>query len=338
MNEGRLGGRSSEEQFFSNTIGYHDHVTRLPSYERVSVVDSSLATYLNRSPTYPGQANNSIDYYDKGMLIAFGLDAVLRKHSDTNLNQAFSAFFHKLVPVQKTVQGDLGYTTEQVFDHFDTVLPGLRGRLVREVCQPGGLDTLDLLRRLGFTVAIAPLSYMGIARRDVVITGLAERDGVDGIDGIDGANGADGTNGIDGIDGIDGANGTNGINGIIGANGANGANGADGADGANGADGADGVFPLDTFDRMQKRYGQGLAASTALGGMELRTPGAGDWSIGGGIGGIIQGGNNFEAVSLGARYGLTPTVSVYGKVSQSLQGSSTAWFVGMEAVSGGVGR
>ena len=109
----------------------------------------------------------------------------------------------------------------------------------------------------------------------------------------------------------------------------------DGADGANGADGADGVFPQDTFDRLQKRYGQGLAASTALGGMELRTPGEGDWSVGGGIGGIIQGGNNFEAVSLGIRYGLTPTVSIYGKVSQSLQGSSTAWFVGMEAVLGG---
>ena len=108
-----------------------------------------------------------------------------------------------------------------------------------------------------------------------------------------------------------------------------------GLEARDGADGADGVFPQDTFDRLQKRYGQGLAASTALGGLELRTPGAGDWSVGGGIGGIIQGGNNFEAVSLGVRYGLTPTVSIYGKVSQSLQGSSTAWFVGMEAVLGG---
>lgn len=159
-------GTYSAEQFFSNIIGYHDHVTRLASYERVSLVDSSLATYLNHSPTYPGQANNSIDYYDKGMLIAFGLDAVLRMDSNTNLNQAFSAFFHKLVPGQKLRQGDLGYTTEQVFGHFDTVLPGLRGRLARQVCQPGGLDTLDLLRRVGFTVTTAPLSYMGILFTD----------------------------------------------------------------------------------------------------------------------------------------------------------------------------
>jgi predicted metalloprotease with PDZ domain len=155
-------GTYSVEQFFSNIIGYHDHVTRLPSYERVSVVDSSLAAYLNHSPSYSGQANNSLDYYDKGMLIAFGLDGVLRMDSDTNLNEAFSAFFHKMVSPQNMRQGELGYTTDQVFDHFESVLPGLGARLAREVCQPGGLDTLDLLRRLGFTVTTAPLSYLGI--------------------------------------------------------------------------------------------------------------------------------------------------------------------------------
>ena len=111
--------------------------------------------------------------------------------------------------------------------------------------------------------------------------------------------------------------------------------GADGADGANGADGADAVFPQDAFDNMMDRYGHSVAASTALGGLELRTPGEGDWSIGGGIGGIIQGGDNFEAISLGVRYGISDRVSVYGKISQSLQGNSTAWFVGVEAVLGG---
>jgi len=102
-----------------------------------------------------------------------------------------------------------------------------------------------------------------------------------------------------------------------------------------GADGADAVFPQDAFNNMMERYGQSVAASTALGGMELRTPGEGDFSIGGGIGGIIQGGSNFEAISLGVRYGISDRVSVYGKVSQSLQGNSTAWFVGVEAVLGG---
>ena len=100
-------------------------------------------------------------------------------------------------------------------------------------------------------------------------------------------------------------------------------------------DGADAVFPQDSFDRMMDRYGHSVAASTALGGLELRTPGEGDWSIGGGIGGIIQGGDNFEAISLGVRYGISDRVSVYGKISQSLQGNSTAWFVGVEAVLGG---
>ena len=108
-----------------------------------------------------------------------------------------------------------------------------------------------------------------------------------------------------------------------------------GLDARDGADGADAVFPQDAFNNMMDRYGHSVAASTALGGLELRTPGEGDWSIGGGIGGIIQGGDNFEAISLGVRYGISDRVSVYGKVSQSLQGNSTAWFVGVEAVLGG---
>jgi len=109
----------------------------------------------------------------------------------------------------------------------------------------------------------------------------------------------------------------------------------DGTDGANGVDGADAVFPQADFDRMMDRYGHSLAASTALGGLELRTPGEGDFSIGGGIGGIIQGGDNFEAISLGTRYGISDRATIYGKVSRSFDGGSTAWFVGIEAVLGG---
>ena len=135
-----------------------------------------------------------------------------------------------------------------------------------------------------------------ISRRDVVITGLQARDGTDG---------------------------------------ANGRDGIDGADGTNGRDGADAVFPQDSLDRMMDRYGHSLAASTALGGLEIRTPGEGDWSLGGGIGGIIQGGDSFEAISLGVRYGISDRVSVYAKVSQSLQGNSTSWFVGAEMLLGG---
>ena len=147
-----------------------------------------------------------------------------------------------------------------------------------------------------YTQDMVPGADGNISRRAVVITGLEARDGADGADGADGT---------------------------------------DGADGANGADGADAVFPQDAFDNMMERYGHSVAASAALGGLELRTPGEGDWSIGGGIGGIIQGGDNFEAISLGVRYGISDRVSVYAKVSQSLQGNSTAWFVGAEALLGG---
>jgi len=125
------------------------------------------------------------------------------------------------------------------------------------------------------------------------------------ITGFEARDGADGTNGIDGVDGVDGANGT------------------------------DAVFPQDSFDNMMDRYGHSVAASTALGGLELRTPGEGDFSIGGGIGGILQGGDSFEAVSFGLRYGISNRTTIYGKVATSLDGGSTAWFVGVEALLSG---
>ena len=114
-----------------------------------------------------------------------------------------------------------------------------------------------------------------------------------------------------------------------------GADGTNGIDGVNGANGTDAVFPQDSFDNMMERYGYSVAASTALGGLELRTPGEGDFSIGGGIGGILQGGDSFEAVSFGLRYGISNSTTIYGKVATSLDGGSTAWFVGVEALLSG---
>jgi len=122
------------------------------------------------------------------------------------------------------------------------------------------------------------------------------------------------------------------ITGFEARDGADGTNGIDGVDGANGTDA---VFPQDSFDNMMDRYGYSVAASTALGGLELRTPGEGDFSIGGGIGGILQGGDSFEAVSFGLRYGISNSTTIYGKVATSLDGGSTAWFVGVEALLSG---
>ena len=58
-------------------VGYFNHLTTQPAYRRVSGADSSYASDLNHAK-YAGRVNNSIDYYDKGMLVAFGVDATLR--------------------------------------------------------------------------------------------------------------------------------------------------------------------------------------------------------------------------------------------------------------------
>jgi hypothetical protein len=64
-------GVYTASQFFSNLAGYHRHLTVQPAYDRVSAADSSLTTYLNHAK-YAGRVNNSIDYYDKGMLSRSG--------------------------------------------------------------------------------------------------------------------------------------------------------------------------------------------------------------------------------------------------------------------------
>src|SRR5262249_28325618 len=67
----------SPAQFFSGIVNNWEHLRRTPAYTRVSAIDSSLATFLNHR-NYPGFENTSIDYYQKGMLIAFDLDSELR--------------------------------------------------------------------------------------------------------------------------------------------------------------------------------------------------------------------------------------------------------------------
>src|SRR5690606_24970521 len=80
-------GAYNPDPFFSAVAGYDHHLSAQPAYQRVSATDSSLATYLNHAK-YPGRVNNSIDYYDKGMLIAFALDVQLRGRGQS-LDSAF---------------------------------------------------------------------------------------------------------------------------------------------------------------------------------------------------------------------------------------------------------
>jgi predicted metalloprotease with PDZ domain len=144
------------EQFFSSLVNYYRHLVEVPGYERISAADSSLTSYLNHGK-YPGRCNNSIDYYDKGMLIAFALDAELRMETpEDSLDEAFRAFYERYMPNQ------LGYSTEEVLKFFEERHAGLAEMLAREVKGPFGLATESQLKRLGFRVEIESVAYLGL--------------------------------------------------------------------------------------------------------------------------------------------------------------------------------
>ena len=148
------------EQFFSSMVNYYRHLAAMPAYQRVSSVDSSLATYLNHGK-YPGRCNNSIDYYDSGMLIAFDLDAELRmKTPADSLDQAFRAFYEKYVNSQ------LGYTTADVLEFFERRHAGLGEMLAREATRTAGLAVESQLKRLGFAVEMKSVPYLGLMFND----------------------------------------------------------------------------------------------------------------------------------------------------------------------------
>lgn len=143
-------------QFFSNIAGYFQHLTQQPAYQRVSVTDSSYATYMNHSK-YPGRVNNSIDYYDKGMLIAFGLDARLRTAINNpkypNLDKVFREFYYEYFGKGSTLKPDyVGYTTEEAIEFFGKVDPGLGKGLRAQLTEGGHLDTITQFKALGFEI------------------------------------------------------------------------------------------------------------------------------------------------------------------------------------------
>ena len=145
-----------------------EHLTQIPAYHRVSAVDSSKATYLNHSPKYPGRVCNCIDYYDKGMLIAFGVDAVLRLNGhDGGLNQAFSAFYHQFVDWPPAKGDDNpGYSTQDIIDFFESIQPGLGEQLDMQANYPGNLNTIELLHALGFSVVPDKKYQLGMVFTD----------------------------------------------------------------------------------------------------------------------------------------------------------------------------
>jgi predicted metalloprotease with PDZ domain len=150
----------SPQQFFSAVVNYYRHLAVLPAYQRVTAIDSSAATYLNHNK-YPGRVNNSIDYYDKGMVIAFNLDVALRSAvSGGSLDKSFAAFY------EKYVGRGLGYTTADVCDFFDEIHAGLGEQLAREAREVGGLSLVEHLKKIGFKVENETVPYIGLVMQN----------------------------------------------------------------------------------------------------------------------------------------------------------------------------
>jgi predicted metalloprotease with PDZ domain len=142
------------EALFSNLVNYYRHLSAVPAYDRVSVTDSSLATFLNHN-RYPGSVNATIDYYDKGMLIAFDLDATLRSASPAaTLDGEFRALYEAFAVK--------GFTHATVKAFLAGRTKGVGELLEKEAEQPAGLSTLEFLAGLGFQVRTAPVPSAGL--------------------------------------------------------------------------------------------------------------------------------------------------------------------------------
>lgn len=155
-------GVYSPAQFFSVVTNYYEHLSAQPAYQRVSPEDASYASYLNHEK-YPGRANNAIDYYDAGMVIAFELDAILRGNAkESSLDSLFAAFYTHYVG-----QG-AGYTLQDICAFADEWKPGLGQQLREKATQPARLELAVRLRELGFAVIKKEVPYIGVIMQDDV--------------------------------------------------------------------------------------------------------------------------------------------------------------------------
>jgi predicted metalloprotease with PDZ domain len=150
-------GVYTPQQFLSTVVNYYRHLAALSAYERVSPIDSSQATFLNHDDKYSGRVNNAIDYYDAGMVIAFGIDAALRTRTSTaSLDTAFAAFYDRFAG------RGAGYTPADLCDFLDELLPGLGAATMREVSEPGALALVEHLQTLGFEVGTEEVPFLGL--------------------------------------------------------------------------------------------------------------------------------------------------------------------------------
>ena len=153
-------GVYTAEQFFSSMVNFYRQTSAVPAFSRVTAIDSSLATFVNHR-RYSGRCNNTIDYYDKGMVVAFDIDAELRLHNDS-LDRAFADFYDGYIDVEG------GYTTDDMVHFLDGRCAGL-GKLVRrEIGETGDLSIRQQLERLGFQVRTESVPYLGLLFREAI--------------------------------------------------------------------------------------------------------------------------------------------------------------------------
>jgi predicted metalloprotease with PDZ domain len=134
----------SPARFFSNVVNYYRYLAARPAYARTSPSDSSRATFLNHH-RYPGAWNSSVDYYDAGMLVAFDIDATLRRaKAPSSLDESFVAFYNEFL-----ARGFSGADARAFFASRDSALEPL---LAREVDGAGALSTIEQLEAIGFEV------------------------------------------------------------------------------------------------------------------------------------------------------------------------------------------
>ncbi|HVE83911.1 MAG TPA: hypothetical protein VND93_13725 [Myxococcales bacterium] len=153
-------GQIPAEELFANVVNYYRHLSAMPAYGRTSAADASRATFLNHSK-YPGSINNTVDYYDVGMLIAFDLDVAMRLGvPGTSLDAVFRSFYDRFAASPR------GYSHQDVLEHFGAAGPGIRDLLRREVETPGALRVVESLRSLGFEVQVGKIRHAGLVLKD----------------------------------------------------------------------------------------------------------------------------------------------------------------------------
>jgi predicted metalloprotease with PDZ domain len=153
-------GILTAEEMISNVVNYYRHLAAMPAFARTSAADSSRATFLNHT-RYPGSINNTVDYNDVGMLIAFDLDAAMRMGSPSgSLDAAFRAFYERFAAAPR------GYSHQDVLEHFGAAGPGLRDLLRREVETAGGVQVVPTLRALGFEPVQSKVRFAGLVLKE----------------------------------------------------------------------------------------------------------------------------------------------------------------------------